>query len=154
MGETDDSEPVVAVARRYLETHPGLPAGELEDELRRERAGVEQKLRSSASDDPLREVLQTEIDEIDAELRELEDSHEGTTRLFLQMLAENFVAKDEWTQPLVLRAINKALFERSRTKVVVERVVVKPGSELEPGEVETASAAIRRRAEAELAELE
>jgi len=154
MAEIDDPELVVALARRYLETHPGLPDRELEEELRRERAGVEWKLQSSESDDPLREVLREELDLIDAEIRELEDSHEGTTRLFLQLLAEDFVARGEWTHPVVLRAINKVLFEKSRTEVVVERVVVKPEAELGPRQVEKASQAVRRRAESELEELE
>lgn len=78
----------------------------------------ENKLESLDPDDPLNRVARERVEELKAES---DGEGDGAKERFLETIADEFIAENHWIDPTVRRAINLALYDRDREKVIINR---------------------------------
>lgn len=143
---------LVSVAHSYLETHPEGLRPKDRHLLHEELEELEDTRRTLDENDPLRPVVEDEIEKLEALLEE-SDGDVDVKRELLEVVADGFVAKGFWLDPNILHALNSIFFDKDHDTLVVERQSIEPGTPLTGEDLITASNTVRERAKAELASM-
>lgn len=129
-GGDDLSEDIVPLAEEYLElvarqeNDPEADADQKElDQLREEIEEWGREIDGLNEGDELHEIAVEEKESLEARLaeREREDTRrERVGQRFLDRISSEFVARDDWLHPSVIRAITHAIIGEEREEILLD----------------------------------
>ncbi|MDZ7730579.1 MAG: hypothetical protein U5K37_06200 [Natrialbaceae archaeon] len=145
-----DELEIIALAERYLDERSTVPDPEFERLLDEKIRTWEDRLEQLDPEDPLAEVIASELADKRKRLAAIDSDGNTAKRAFLERVSQRFRPQNEWLNPIVLRAINRALFDKYGDMLVVDQQLIEPDSTLDEDVVYEVAMVIRDHAATEL----
>lgn len=142
-GNADDA---IALAEEYIERHREDLRSNFGSVYEQEIERWKQRKSELSEADPLYEVAEARIAENREKLEQLESQTDAIRGDLLTIVCENFVAKSEWLNPTLFRALNLIFFDKYSDTLVVDRTVLDDASTLEDEELFAVSRKVRELA--------
>ena len=138
-----DPTKATQLAESFLEQHRQELSAEREREIAGEIEQWEERRTGLSEDDELFKIATAHIEQGKERLQELQNATDELEQELLAVVSAGFVARGDWLDEHILRALNLILFNKYSNSFVVKRQVINEGASFDDDELYAVSRAVR-----------